>query len=49
MPKIHEAGHKHCYHAACPVPVGIIKAMEIEAGLALPEDVTIRLSKTKQE
>ncbi len=46
MPKIHEAGHKHCYHAACPVPVGIIKAMEVEAKLALPTDVTIELSKT---
>lgn len=49
MPTIHEAGHKHCYHAACPVPVGIIKAVEIEARLALPTDVTIKLSKTKQE
>jgi len=49
MPKIHEAGYKHCYHAACPVPVGIIKAVEIEARLALPTDVTIKLSKTKQE
>ena len=46
MPKIHEAGHKFCTHAACPVPVGIVKAMEIEAGLALPTDVTIKLSKT---
>jgi hypothetical protein len=45
MPKIHEAGHKHCTHAACPVPVGIIKAVEIEAKLALPTDVTIKLSK----
>jgi len=45
MPKIHEAGHKFCYHAACPVPVGIIKAMEVEAGLALPTDVTIQVTK----
>jgi len=49
MPKIHEAGHKYCTHAACPVPVGIIKAVEIEAKLALPTDVTIKLSKTKKE
>jgi hypothetical protein len=49
MPKIHEAGHKFCTHAACPVPVGIIKAMEIEAKLALPTDVIIKLSKTKSE
>ena len=38
-------GQKYCSHAACPVPVGIIKAIEIEAGLALPLDVTIKLAK----
>lgn len=38
-------GAKHCYHPACPVPVGIIKAVEVEAGLALPADATIELSK----
>jgi len=45
MPLIHKMGVKHCTHAACPVPVGIVKAVEIEAGLALPTDVTIKLSK----
>ena len=45
LPVIHEMGIKHCTHAACPVPVSIVKAVEIEAGLALPEDVTIKLSK----
>lgn len=45
MPKIHEAGHKYCTHTACPVPSGIVKAVEIEAKLALPTDVTIKLSK----
>ena len=49
MPKTHEMGIKYCTHAACPVPVGIIKAIEIEAGLALPTDVVIKLSKTKQD
>ncbi len=44
MPKIHEAGHKHCTHASCPVPVGVIKAVEVEAGLALPINPTIKLS-----
>jgi hypothetical protein len=44
-PKILEAGLKHCFHAACPVPVGIVKAVEIEAKLALPKEVTIKLSK----
>jgi hypothetical protein len=32
-------------HPACLVPVGIIKAIEVEAGLALPRDVEIRLSR----
>ena len=38
-------GAKHCHHPACPVPVGVIKAIEVEAGLALPADATITLSK----
>lgn len=44
-PKALKLGAEYCIHTACPVPVGIIKAIEIEAGLALPADVTIRLSK----
>ena len=27
-----EKAAEYCSHAACPVPVGIIKAVEIEAG-----------------
>jgi hypothetical protein len=45
-PRVLQMGLKHCIHAACPVPVGIIKAVEVEARLALPKDVVIRLSKT---
>lgn len=41
-------GAKHCRHTACPVPVGIIKAIEVEAGLALPSDATITLSKSDE-
>lgn len=44
-PETFDLAAKYCSHAACPVPVGIIKAIEIEAGLALPHDVTITLSK----
>jgi hypothetical protein len=36
---------KYCSHAACPVPAGIIKAVEVAAGLALPVDVSIKVSK----
>jgi hypothetical protein len=44
-PRTLEAGARHCYHPACSVPVGIIKAVEVEAGLALPADATIKISK----
>lgn len=37
---------KYCAHTSCPVPAGIIKAIEIAAGLALPADATIKLSKS---
>ncbi len=40
-PQVMEAAPKHCSHAACPVPSGIIKAIEVAAGLALPADATI--------
>ncbi len=44
-PQTLQMGMKHCFHAACPVPVGIIKAIEVEAKLALPKDVIIKVSK----
>ena len=47
-PRTLKIGAEHCYHTACPVPVGIIKAIEIEAGLALPADATIKLSKSDE-
>jgi hypothetical protein len=48
MPLTHEMGVKYCSHAACPVPAGIIKAVEVEANLALPKDVSIKLTKTDE-
>jgi len=48
-PLTFEKAAEYCSHAACPVPVGIIKAIEIEAGLALPADVSIKLSKSEKE
>jgi len=32
-------------HPACPMPVAIIKALEVEAGIALARDVVIRFDK----
>lgn len=31
--------------AGCDVPVGLFKAMQVAAGLALPKDIAIRLTK----
>lgn len=36
---------EHLVHPACPVPAGIIKAIEVEAGLALPRDASIKPKK----
>ena len=36
---------EHLVHPACPVPAGIIKAIEVEAGLALPKDASIKPKK----
>lgn len=45
LPPVLEAAYTHCVHAACPVPSGLIKSIEVAAGLALPEDVSMRISK----
>ena len=44
-PPVLQLGAKYCTHTACPVPVGIIKAVEVEAGMALPMEVTIKITK----
>jgi glycine cleavage system regulatory protein len=44
-PEILAKGAQFCSHASCPVPAGIIKAVEVAAGLALPKDVSIKLEK----
>ena len=45
MPETLQKGIDHCTHAACPVPVGVLKAIEVAAGLALPKDVSIKIEK----
>jgi len=49
LPLTYQIAVKHCAHAACPVPAGIIKAIEVEAGLALPADVSIRVTAFKED
>ena len=45
LPSVLDSAYSHCVHAACPVPSGLIKAIEVAAGLALPQDVSMRVSK----
>lgn len=42
---VYEACRVSCKHSACPVPMGIIKAVEVEAGLALPKDASVTVTK----
>lgn len=44
-PRTHEVAAQNLPHAGCPVPAAIIKAIEVEAGLALPANTTITLAK----
>ncbi len=46
---VYRSAAKHLKHAACPVPSGILKALEVEAGLNLPRDVTVVFEKKKKE
>ena len=44
---VHLAAAKHLKHAACAVPSGILKAVEVEAGLNVAKDVSIVFVKEK--
>lgn len=44
LPHVLEAAYAHRAHAACPVPAGLVKAIEVAAKLALPRDVAMRIS-----
>ena len=38
---VYRSASKHLKHVTCPVPTGILKAIEAEAGLNVPKDATI--------
>ncbi len=42
-PQIMNVMRQSCPHASCPVFSGIIRAVEVEAGLALPTNISIEL------
>ncbi|MDK2816798.1 MAG: hypothetical protein PWR22_1427 [Moorella sp. (in: firmicutes)] len=43
--RLRELFFQHCPHAACPVLPGMVKAVEVAAGLALPRDAHIYVQK----
>jgi hypothetical protein len=45
---IYELARKHCKHAACPVPMAIVKGVESAIGAALPKDVQVRIRKSEE-
>ena len=48
-PKTLRMAAKHCKHTACPVPSGIIKAIEVASGKALPKDARITIAREKDD
>jgi hypothetical protein len=48
LPGIYQAAPQCLSHPACPVPSGILKAIEVEAGFALPKDVSIKVTKENE-
>jgi hypothetical protein len=46
-PKTFELAEQHLQHAACPVPIGIIKAIEVAAELAFGKDVEIHVGRVE--
>jgi len=46
---VFQCASKHIAHVACPVSVALLKAMEVEVGVALPVDVAIRFHNASTE
>lgn len=45
--QILEMASKYCQHFSCPIPIAIIKGIEVEVGISKPKDITIKISQTK--
>ena len=41
--EVYKAASEALHHAACPVPCGIIKAIEVAGGMGLKRDVNIKV------
>jgi len=47
--EVYQCASECSLHTACPVPMAILKAIEVEAGLALPRPVLVHFENTEQE
>lgn len=45
--RVYQSASQHLKHAACPIPAAILKAIEVEVGIALPKDVTIHFEQNR--
>ncbi len=43
--EIYSLCSKHVKHISCPLPAAILKAIEVEDGLAVPKDVRMKVEK----
>jgi len=43
---VYRVASQHISHAACPVPSAILKAIEVEVGAALSQDVTMTIERS---
>jgi hypothetical protein len=39
--RVYQSASQHIQHAACPIPAAILKAIEVEVGIALAKDLVI--------
>jgi hypothetical protein len=46
---VYRKGSACLRHVSCPVPCAVLKALEVEAGLAVPKEVSIRFLKDGEE
>ena len=47
--KVNETCRENLPHISCPVPAGILKALEVGTGLALPADASIKFIETDKK
>ena len=46
---VFECAFDHIRHIACPVPIALLKAIEVEVGIETPADVSISFTEVEAE